>query len=198
MLDQNRAIIFMGKSGSGKGTQAKKLIAKMESSGTPFLYIELGKIFRGRAAEDTFNGRLIKGTLESGSLLPYFFPLTEVIYKIMHEYTGNEAIIFDGAARGLEEVKILEQVFRFYSIPATTVVMDISDEEVVKRMKLRGRGDDTEESIVKRLSWYKNQVQPGVEFMEDSDYFQVIHVDAEPSVSEIHSNILSLLGPVIK
>ena len=69
----------------------------------------------------------------------------------------------------------------------------ISDDTAVKRLMARGRNDDTEEAIRRRLAWTKTDVLPQLEMLKSRG--RTIHeIDGEPDVDTIHKNILKALG----
>jgi adenylate kinase len=69
----------------------------------------------------------------------------------------------------------------------------ISDDTAVKRLLGRGRNDDTEEAIRRRLAWTKTDVLPQLELLKSRG--RVIHeINGEEDVDIIHKNILAKLG----
>ena len=69
----------------------------------------------------------------------------------------------------------------------------ISDETAVKRLMSRGRNDDTEEAIRKRLLWTKTDVMPQLELLKNRG--RVIHeIDGGRMWKAIHKNIVVALG----
>jgi len=115
MLSQT--FIILGRSGSGKGTQAHLLEEKIGHSSprdsvstNPCLYIKTGELFRALAQKDTFIGRKVNDILLSGDLpqqwLAEFLWQSELIKSII---TGEENIIFDGMPRRLDEAKELDE-----------------------------------------------------------------------------------------
>lgn len=67
---------------------------------------------------------------------------------------------------------------------------EVSEEEVIERMKARGRSDDTEDVIRTRLQVYRDEVVPLIKHY-GSD---VINVQAEGEIDEINQRTMSALG----
>src|ERR1035437_6906625 len=65
-----QAYIFIGRSGSGKGTQAELLIRKIEESGVKTLHVETGAFFREFIKRNLYTDVLAKKVVESGGLMP--------------------------------------------------------------------------------------------------------------------------------
>ena len=77
------------------------------------------------------------------------------------------------------------------SLPVHEVLV-IDDDSAVKRLLARGRNDDTEEAIRKRLAWTKTQVFPQLQLLKERG--RTIHeIDGEPDTETIHQNILKAL-----
>lgn len=183
-----QTIILLGRSGSGKGTQAellKKLLA-------PCLYIYTGDLFRELAEMDTVAARRVKEILGAGSLpdewLAAFLWQRELIYSVH----GNENIIIDGSPRRLDEAKEMDEVLEWLGRTNVKVVLiDITEDEAVKRLLKRGRADDTEDSIRSRLQWFNTEAAPAVEYYEKSG--RLIKIDGIGTIESIHDTIKNAL-----
>ena len=127
-----QAFIFTGRYGAGKGTQAKLLGEYLKKSDPvhPCLFIEPGKEMRALFNSPLYTAKLTKQVMESGGLMPEFMPIYAWAKVLVDQYTGNEYIFFDGAARKLAESKILESVFPFYGLDKPFVInLDVHHEE---------------------------------------------------------------------
>ena len=77
----------------------------------------------------------------------------------------------------------------------TVVVLNISDEEAVRRLLPRGRNDDTEEGIRKRLQWSREQTMPNLKwFRENAPRYRVVDIESERSIEEVQADIRKQLG----
>ncbi len=194
---QPQTFIFFGPSGSGKGTQAK-LIQKVLEEKDPerkILYIETGKKFRELAGGDSFTAKEIKRFIDSGSLAPVFLPIWVWAGFMMENMTGDEHMFLDGTPRRLEETCVLDSAIKFYKRENPFVIsINVSDEWATRLLKGRGRSDDTDEEIKKRLDWYGKNVVPAIEFFKSNPYYKFIPINGEQTIEEVHKEIMEKVG----
>ncbi len=187
-----QTLIFLGPQGCGKGTQIeliKKLIAERDPS-HGIAHFEMGKNLRELATHGDFTGRHTQEILLAGELIPYAVSATVFVRYLMDHLTINdEHIIIDGFPRTAIQVPMLDSALvEFYRrANIAVVVINISDDEAVKRLKLRGRSDDTEGSIRKRLEWSRLETMPNVEWFKKSPNYKVVEIDGEHTVEEVHA-----------
>lgn len=188
------AYIFYGKAGSGKGTQAQLLKSHLESLGQSVLYIETGKLFRDFVADNnTFSAQRTKSIIDSGELMPSFFPIYLWAKQLIENYDGTQAIILDGVTRRIEEAPILESALEFLQINKKLVLhIEIADSTAQGRLMSRnqGRADDTDpEKIQKRLDWYTDNVLPVLDYYRKGNIITVHDIDGEPTIETIFEEI---------
>src|SRR3989344_2645860 len=197
-----QTIIFCGRSGCGKGTQAE-LIKKYLEEKDParkVIYAETGARFREFTARDTYTGKLTKEILAQGGLLPEFLPIWVWTGLFIDNYTGNEHIITVGLARRANESPVLDSALRFYKrISPDVVIIDVSDKWASDHLLGRGRYDDNQEEINKRLRWYEDNVVPAIKFFENnSDYYKIHHINGEQTIEEVQKEIRSKIWRSLK
>lgn len=194
-----QTLIFLGPQGSGKGTQIellKKYIAEQDPSHT-IVHFEMGKNLRELGLRDDFTGRHTNEILLAGGLIPYAISASLfATYLMDHMLTNTEHLVIDGFPRTATQVPMLDSALvEFYRRPnPTVVVINISDEEALKRLMLRGRSDDTEESIRKRLGWSRKDTMPNIAWFRENKNYRVLDIDGERSVEEIQTDIRAKLG----
>ncbi|HCM36847.1 MAG: hypothetical protein A3J30_02340 [Candidatus Wildermuthbacteria bacterium RIFCSPLOWO2_02_FULL_47_9c] len=192
-----KVIIVLGKSGSGKGTQAE-MLAKEHS----FKIISSGSLLRARAEQNDFVGKGIAEILDRGGLIP-----TPIIFHLwLHELenareanlpaqtgSGVSGIIFEGSPRKLYEAYLLQEALEFYQLAGNMQVLhlDILDAEALKRLLARGRHDDKENQIRERLRWYKDEVMPAVLYYKEKG--NLIEINGEQPVEEVYREITEKL-----
>ncbi|MEK7641849.1 MAG: nucleoside monophosphate kinase [Patescibacteria group bacterium] len=194
-----QAYIFIGRSGCGKGTQSELLTKKLRESDSniKILHIESGNELRKFAKEENYTAIQVKKILSEGGLMPEFIPGYLWGKLFVDGFTGNETLIFDGTPRKLLEAKILDSLFPFYDIDKPWVVyLDVNHEESTKRLKGRGRSDDTEEAIKRRMEWYENDVRPSVEFYRANPNVRFVDIDGHRPIDEVHADIVKKVGLV--
>jgi len=192
-----QCFIFIGRSGSGKGTQAKLLIEdlKRSDSSRETLYIQTGQELREFIKGETYTQKKTKGLYENGALMPEFLALHAWISLMVEKYDGTQNLIFDGTPRKVHEAGVINSLFEFYSFEKPWVInIDISLDEAVKRLMERKREDDTEDSIRKRLGWYETDVAPTINYFKSNPLYRCLDIDGERSIEAIHTDIVKRLG----
>ncbi len=183
-------ILLLGKSGSGKGTQAEFLTKKFG-----LYYLSSGNILRNRWKKNDFVGKKLKWIMEHGELVPtpMIFDLWLHALESLRKKKGFKGVVFEGSPRKLYEAYLLDEVLNFYGWDRYLKVFQVKipDKEAVKRLLLRGRTDDEIKAIKNRLAWYKKDVEPVVSFYRKKGVLTVI--DGEQSVEKVRKDIFANL-----
>ena len=208
---KNKTFIFIGRSGSGKGTQAVLLRQyleriEFESNGDGqglleprgmknVFHVTTGDLFRSFVKEETYTSKLVKEALEKGLLMPDFLAVLMWGTFFSKNLTGNEHIIGDGMPRKLKEAEMLLGGMKFYKREKPIILfLDVSRDSVVERLIKRGRSDDKKiEAINERMAYYEKDVIPVIDYFKTSPDCDFIHIDGEPSIPEIYKDILKKL-----
>jgi adenylate kinase family enzyme len=197
-INDLKTFIFIGRSGCGKGTQAKLFMEKFKEirPDEPFYYLESGKRFRDFIDEDTYSSELSKEIMKNGKLQPEFLAVWAWSNLLVENLKKGEHLILDGTPRKLREAHILETAFDFYGIKDVYVIhIDITKEETKRRLTLRGRMDDqNSEDVDKRLEWFDVEVAPTIDFYVNSPRYKYLHINGEQEEKEIHQEILAKLN----
>jgi adenylate kinase len=192
-----KQFIFIGRSGCGKGTQAVLLLEELKKRdpSIPQLYIETGKNFRAlTVSPQNWTTELIKQTIDSGGLLPDFLAVWNWGRILVDQYSGKEHLIFDGISRTKLEAEMIDTAAQYYHWEQPTVIhLAVSNEWAEDRLTARGRGDDTEEDIKRRLGWFDTDVIPALEYFKTNPRFRFREVSGERPVEAIHQEIISLI-----
>ncbi len=183
-----RTIFFIGKPGSGKGTQAKSLSEK-----TGWKIIKAGEQFRAMAEEDTLLGKKVKSEIDAGQLLPSWLAMHLYLEAFFALEDGASAI-FDGFNRKVPEAELVINSLGWLGRPFTVLNIQISDDSVRQRLELRknieNRADDS--AVEERLKEYHEQTEPVRELFRKAGV--LIEIDGEPSPEEIAVEINKTLG----
>jgi adenylate kinase len=187
---EQRTILFIGKPGCGKGTQAKLISEKL---GVPIL--ASGEGFRSIAKEDSAVGRKVKETIDQGLLMPDWFAMY-LFQKSIFSIPENSGVIFDGFGRKLPEAELVVNVLAWLGRKLEVVHINVSDEHILNRIEKRkgieGRVDDA--NAVKRLEEFRLYTASCVEFFRAQGV--VTEINGEPDVETIHKDIVARLNLV--
>ena len=188
---QTQTVIFFGPQGSGKGTQAKKLLEFLRVEDTaPVVDLETGRGFRAMAESDSYTAKRIKDILANGELVPNFLTSSIVMTEVAERLTEDSHLVIDGFPRNVDQARVLEQMMDFYQRPHLTVVLlQVSDAIVIERMQSRGRADDTPELITERLRLYHEQTKPLIKHYEDRPNTSLLVIDGDKSIEAVWEEI---------
>ena len=187
-------VLFFGSQGAGKGTQVQMLIDFLKSkSDREVIRIDMGQELRNLRDSGTHAGKLTGEVIDGGLLMPDFMPVYLQTKKVIDTFTGEEHLIADGLARREDQTKAFDDMMKFFKRDDLQIVsLVISDDTAVKRLLARGRNDDTEDAIRRRLSWTKTEVMPQLDLLKARG--RTVHeIDGEPDTATIHQNILKAL-----
>jgi adenylate kinase len=205
-------LIFIGAPGSGKGTQASRLVSERS-----FKHISTGDLLRAEIAKQSALGLEVKKVMDAGELVS-----DNLVIRLLQANIDLESsqYIFDGYPRNIAQAQTLDkEVLRGASSTAVYFEMDI--EKLVERLtnrrtckdcgaiynliskkpKITGvcdqcggaglvqRADDKEEVIKNRLQVFQDTVSPVLKYYQDLG--RLMKVDAEKSENEIFDQISS-------
>ena len=189
-----KTFILIGRSGSGKGTQAKLLIEELKKRdpSTEVEYLEAGAKFRELIARDTYTSKLAKEIMDAGTLQPAFLAIHNWSHLFIETIKGSEHLVIDGSPRKLNEARILAETLKFYKRPHTKVIcINVSKEWSRQRLLSRGRGDDTADNVEGRLSWFDTDVAPAIEYFRDQPEMHVVDINGEQTIEAVQKEIIS-------
>ena len=168
-------LILFGPPGSGKGTQAKKLVERFELT-----HISTGDLFRYELGNNTPLGQEAKKYMDKGELVPD--AVTVAMLENKMNMTPNEkGYILDGFPRTIGQSEALDKFLTSRDTKVTHLLaLDVDDEEIVKRLlergKTSGRADDANEDVIrKRIVEYTAKTSPVYNYYEKQELSQKIN-----------------------
>lgn len=190
--------IIIGRSGCGKGTQAKLLIDFLSEKNptTPLKYLESGDKFRSFLKEQGYTQELSRAIMHEGRLQPSFLAVHIWSHILIESMEGNEHLILDGTPRTLPEAMVLDSAMEFYSRTKPTVLyLDVSREWSRARLSERKRADDVSSAEVeKRLGWFDTEVMPALTYLKNHPLYTFLTINGEQSIEDVHKEILIKSG----
>jgi adenylate kinase len=178
-------VVLLGPPGAGKGTQAEKLAEKLEIP-----QISTGELFRRNIGNGTKLGLEAKRYLDAGDLVPSDLTNQLVDDRLDDPDTVN-GFILDGYPRSLEQAKALHEMLGRRGTDIDAVVeFRVSQDELLQRLKARGRADDTDDAILNRMKVYRDETAPLLEYYRD----ELKTVEAVGTVDEVFARALQALG----
>lgn len=191
-----KTFIFIGRSGCGKGTQAKLLMDELKKVDPTreVLYLQNGAEFRKFVTGSSHTQKLSKAIQDVGGLQPEFLAVYMWSNFLVQNFKGAEHVVMDGMPRKFHEAGVLESIWDFYKLPRPTVVhLAVSKEWSVDRLLARGRGDDTREEIAERLAWYETDVVPTIEYYRKTPGYQFLEINGEQSIEKVWEELQKTL-----
>ena len=162
-------LILFGPPGSGKGTQAAKLVEKYG-----LVHISTGDLFRYEMGNNTPLGLEAKSYIDKGALVPDSVTIGMLKNKV-DKHPGAKGFIFDGFPRTTPQAEALDKLLDSMGQSVSALIaLDVEDEEIVQRLLLRGktsgRKDDANEAVIRnRIEVYKNETTPVYDFYDKSN-----------------------------
>lgn len=195
-MDKPQTYIFIGRSGSGKGTQIKLLreyIEKIKGDMTSYSFV-MGDTLRSFMKGDGYAQNMIKDITKSGLLVPDLITNSFFVSELLANLSTEDYLFIDGIPRSIEQARAIIEIMNFYNRKDVVIInIEVGEEEAKKRMLLRKRPDDTEDSINARFNFYGQNVLPAIQYLKEKSGFNYLLIDGEKSIEEIHSDILKSL-----
>ena len=213
----DRAVIFLGPPGSGKGTQAKELAKQY---GVP--HLSTGDMLREHVSKGTPLGLKAKPIMERGELVPDSLVLKMVAERIERP-DCEHGFVFDGFPRTVAQAQWLGELLKQHGFKPPLVVHFVIDPAMVLRRitgrrmckvggeiynvyerptkvegrcdndggELEQRPDDREEIVKTRLAAYEKQTAPLVAYYRRLGRLR--DVDATKSVEEVAKRVVQIV-----
>ncbi len=193
---QAKTFVFFGIVGSGKGTQIKLLMDLLKArDGREMVYAYPGNEYRKIIESYTETAEFVRATINAGHLQPDFLTNAVFINMLLNDISLEKHLIADGYPRTLSQSACLEEAMKFYKREDVKIIyIKINHDEAMKRNLLRGRKDDTKESIEKRFEEYMNKVVPSMEYFKGKPGYDIYEINGEQGIEDVHKDIIKALN----
>jgi adenylate kinase len=193
VINENHMInlILFGPPGAGKGTQSALIEEKYN-----LVHLSTGDMFRFHLKNETELGKLAKGYIDKGNLVPDELVIDMIDNKLEEEKDAN-GFIFDGFPRTTKQAEALDVLLgkKGWSIN-NMVSLEVDEDELVKRLLLRGkdsgRKDDQDESIIRnRMNVYNKETAPLIDFYKKQN--KHVGIEGIGSITDISQRIFDAI-----
>lgn len=170
-------IIFFGPAGAGKSVQGQILAARHN-----WRWLSTGQLLR-----DTHNVKLLE-QMQTGALVDPAL-VSDIMGEALERAKDIDHVILDGFPRELSQAKwLIDSQPRHGRSIGVVVVLEVPKAEIVRRLQLRGRADDTPDVIEERLNIYRKEMYPILSYLSDQGV-HVAHIDGTGTVGQVHDRI---------
>ncbi|MBR5282434.1 MAG: adenylate kinase [Alistipes sp.] len=184
-------IILFGAPGCGKGTQAALIKEKYNIN-----HISTGEVIRGEIMGGTELGKSMQGYIEAGQLAPDSIVIG-MIHNYMQEHKDASGNIFDGFPRTTAQAVAFDEILSADGESVSVMIyMDVPEEELVKRILLRGkdsgRADDASEDVIRnRIAVYREQTAIVAEHYSKQGKY--VAIDGVGTLEEVFERICAAI-----
>ena len=174
-MSVGKGLIFLGPPGSGKGTQAQELSKELKIP-----HISTGEMLREAISSQTPLGKQAQTYVDQGELVPDDL-LLGLIEERLKENDAENGWILDGFPRNVPQAEFLDTLLqKLAKFSQQAINLDVPDDVIIKRLLMRGRKDDNEETIRRRLEVYREKTQPVLDYYRQQDRLSSIDGDRQP------------------
>ncbi|MCB0641883.1 MAG: adenylate kinase [Phaeodactylibacter sp.] len=185
-------LILFGPPGSGKGTQAAKLVEKYE-----LVHISTGDLFRYEIGNNTPLGLEAKSYMEKGELVPDSVTIGMLKNKV-EKHPEAKGFILDGFPRTIPQAEALDVFLNSRGeVVDCLIALDVPEDEIVRRLlergKTSGRADDTDESVIRnRIAVYRRET--AIVFDHYAKVDKAVEVFGVGSIDEIFDRLCAVIN----
>ena len=163
-------LVILGRQGSGKGTQAARLVEAYRP-----IHVSTGDMLRAAVAAGTELGLQARALMDAGDLVGDDLINGIVSERLAQPDVAENGFLLDGYPRTPDQAAAMEVFLAETGTPLDAAVnLDVPVDEVTARMLARGRADDTEEAIRRRLALYESETAPLLAWFADRGLLDVV------------------------
>ena len=163
-------LVILGRQGSGKGTQAARLVEAYRP-----IHVSTGDMLRVAVAAGTELGLQARALMNAGDLVGDDLINGIVAERLAQPDVAENGFLLDGYPRTPDQAAAMEVFLAEAGTHLDAAVnLDVPVDEVTARMLARGRADDTEEAIRRRLALYESETAPLLAWFADRGLLDVV------------------------
>ena len=192
-------LILLGPPGSGKGTQAQRLIHRYG-----IVQLSTGEMLRAAVAAQTPVGIKAQGIMASGGLVPDDIVIG-IISDRLDQPDAAKGFILDGFPRTVPQAEALDELLKKKHIKLDAVIeLRVNESALLQRVEtrvaeMRSRGeevrvDDTPEVLTKRLASYRALTEPLIHYY--SERRKLLTVDGMMTIEHVTREINRILAAI--
>ena len=187
-------VVLFGAPGCGKGTQSELLEKEFGLS-----HISTGEMIRSHIKAQTELGKQVQECISRGELAPDSVVIG-MIETYLNENKGIKGTIFDGFPRTTAQAEAFDAMLKKMDDSVDMMIyMDVPEEELVKRILLRGkdsgRADDASEEIIRnRIAVYNQQTAVVADYYRAQDKY--IAVPSLGTIEEVFERIATVIRQI--
>ena len=182
-------IVFIGPPGAGKGTQAERLVETYEMA-----HLSTGDMLRAARDAQTPVGQEAEKYMSAGELVPDDV-IVKIIAERLEEPDCQRGYLLDGFPRTVGQAGALDAMLGQKGTPLDVVLeLRVPEDELFNRLAGRGRADDKPEVIRQRLTNYREQTAPVLDYYSERGLLKSI--DGLGTVDEVFARAREVLDPI--
>jgi adenylate kinase len=192
-------LILLGPPGSGKGTQAQRLVHRYG-----IVQLSTGEMLRAAVAAETPVGLKAKDIMASGGLVPDDI-VVGIISDRLDQSDAAKGFILDGFPRTVPQAEALDELLKKKHMRLEAVIeLRVNESALLQRVEtrvaeMRARGedvrvDDTPEVLTKRLASYRSQTEPLIHYY--SERRKLLTVDGMMTIEHVTREIGRILAAI--
>jgi len=192
-------LILLGPPGSGKGTQAQRLVRRHG-----IIQLSTGEMLRAAVAAGSPVGLKAKDVMASGGLVPDDIVIG-IISDRIDQPDAAKGFILDGFPRTVPQAEALDELLKKKHMKLDAVIeLRVNESALIDRVETRAaetrargeevRADDTPEVLTRRLASYRSLTEPLIHYY--SERRKLLTVDGMMTIEEVTQEINRILAAI--
>lgn len=188
-MSQPIRLVIFGRQGAGKGTQCVRLVERYD-----IVHISTGDMLRSAVAAETEMGLKAKEIMDAGNLVGDDIINGIVRERLAEDDASSRGFVLDGYPRTTGQAEALVEILGDNRLHGA-VDLEVPLEEVTARMKARGRDDDTDEGIARRLELYEQETRPVLDWFGARDL--LVKVDGLATETVVTERLIAAVDAAV-